>query len=281
MKTGIVLEGGAMRGMYTAGVLDVLMENGIYTDGMVGVSAGAVFGCNYKSRQIGRTIRYNTKYCRDPRYASYRSLLFTGNFYNEKFCYHDIPDNLDPFDLDTYTASSMEFYAVVTDVNTGEPVYHLCPEGTGIDLEWMRASASMPLVSRIVKIDGKGYLDGGMSDSIPLKWFQSIGYKHNIVVLTREEGYRKEPTSAMGVIRMMYRKYPKLCDTMAHRHEVYNSQVEYVEKCAREGETLVIRPSVKPDLHRTERDPAKLRALYDIGRADAEERLDEIRDFVG
>lgn len=281
MKTGIVLEGGAMRGIYTAGVLDVLMENGIYTDGAVGVSAGAAFGCNYKSRQIGRTIRYNCRFSRDPHYSGIRSLIFTGDYYNERFCYYDIPETLDPFDVETYVASPMEFYVVATDVDTGEPFYQLCPEGRGDDLQWMRASASMPLVSRVVEVGGGRYLDGGISDSIPLEWFRSIGYERNIVVLTREEGYRKKPTSAMGAIRMMLGKYPKLCDTMALRHEMYNSQLEYVEKCRQAGDTLVLRPSRKPEVKRTEHNPAKLRTLYELGRSDTEARLGEIAEFIG
>lgn len=171
MKTGMVLEGGAMRGLYTAGVLDVLMENGIYTDGAVGVSAGAAFGCNYKSRQIGRSLRYNCKYCRDPRYISLLSLIRTGDLYNAQFCYYEIPEKLDPFDTAAFAASPMEFYVVATDVTTGKPAYHLCRDGGRDDIEWMRASASMPLVSRVVEIGGGLYLDGGISDSIPLEWF--------------------------------------------------------------------------------------------------------------
>lgn len=280
MKTGIVLEGGAMRGMYTAGVLDVLMENGIYTDGAIGVSAGAAFGCNYKSRQIGRTIRYNCRFSRDPRYVGIRSLLFTGDIYNADFCYRRIPDELDPFDLEAYAASPMEFYVVATDVESGEAVYHLNERGDGEDLEWIRASASMPLVSRIVEIGGRKYLDGGIADSIPLEYFRSIGYRRNIVVLTQPEGFRKSGT-AMAPVRMMLGRYPEFCRAMERRHEMYNRELDYVAQCEAEGDTLVLRPSCKPDVHQTERDPKKLRALYEVGRRDAAERLGEIRRFFG
>ena len=208
MKIGLVLEGGAMRGMYTAGVLDVLMENDIKVDGTIGVSAGACFGCNYKSRQIGRSIRYNLKYCRDPRYISIRSLLFSGDIYNAKFCYEELPARLDPFDEETYRENPVEFYATCTDVLTGEPVYKQCLKGDDTEIEWFRASASMPLVSRIVEADGIQMLDGGISDSIPLKYYQSIGYEKNLVILTRPEGYVKGPNKLMPLMRMRLRKYP-------------------------------------------------------------------------
>ena len=280
MKTGMVLEGGAMRGLYTAGVLDVLMENGVYTDGTVGVSAGAAFGCNYKSRQIGRSLRYNCRYCRDPRYISLRSLIRTGDLYNAQFCYYEIPEKLDPFDTAAFAASPMEFYVVATDVTTGKPAYHLCRDGGRDDIEWMRASASMPLVSRVVEIGGGLYLDGGISDSIPLEWFRSIGYKKNIVVLTRKEEYRKKKTSLMGAIRLSLKKYPHLCEAMEMRHEMYNRQLDYVGEQKKAGNTLVLAPSRTPEVKRTERDPEKLRALYALGRSDAEARLGEIREFL-
>ena len=175
MKTGLVLEGGAMRGMFTAGVLDVLMEHNIQLDGAIGVSAGAVFGCNYKSHQIGRVIRYNTEYCNDKRYASFRNLLRTGNLYSEDFCYHEVPEKLDPFDEEAFRASPMDFFVVCTDVRTGEPIYHKCRTGDAEDIRWMQASASMPLAAKIVKIGHYQMLDGGVADSIPVRFFESIG----------------------------------------------------------------------------------------------------------
>ena len=179
MKTGLVLEGGAMRGMFTAGVLDVLMEHNIQLDGAIGVSAGAVFGCNYKSHQIGRTIRYNTEYCTDRRYASFGNLLRTGNLYSEQFCYHTVPEKLDPFDTEAFRENPMDFFVVCTDVRTGEPIYHKCRTGDAEDIRWMQASASMPLAAKIVKIGHYQLLDGGVADSIPVRFFESIGYKRN------------------------------------------------------------------------------------------------------
>ena len=197
MKTGLIMEGGAMRGMFTAGVIDVLMEAGVSFDGAIGVSAGAVFGCNYKSRQIGRVIRYNKAYCQDPRYVSFRSLLKTGDIYGEQFCYHELPDRLDPFDVKTYAQNPMNFYVVCTDADTGKAVYHNCLKGDAEDIQWMRASASMPALSRFVKLDSYSLSDGGTADSIPVRFFESIGYDRNVVILTQPEGYVKKPNQLL------------------------------------------------------------------------------------
>ena len=164
LRTGLVLEGGAMRGIFTAGVLDVLMEGRVAVDGIVGVSAGACFGCNVKSGQIGRAIRYNRRYCADWRYWSLWSLIWTGDLFGADFCYHRLPNELDPFDWDAFAANPMPFHVVCTDVRTGRPVYHDCVETGDVCLEWVRASASMPIVSRIVELDGGKYLDGAVTD---------------------------------------------------------------------------------------------------------------------
>ena len=280
MKTGLVLEGGAMRGMYTAGVLDVLMENDIKVDGTIGVSAGACFGCNYKSRQIGRSIRYNMKYSRDPRYVSIRSLLFSGDIYNAKFCYEEIPVHLDPFDVDTYQKNPTEFYVVATDVNTGKAVYQRLDKGDGDDIQWIRASASMPLVSRIVKIGNQELLDGGIADSIPFEWFIANGYERNIVVLTQPKGYVKSKNPLMSLVRLRMKKYPKMIEAMANRHVEYNECLKQLERREQEGNTLVIRPSVPLGIKRTEKNPEKLKAVYELGRKDAEAMLGKIKDFL-
>ena len=279
-RIGLVLEGGAMRGMYTAGVMDVMMENHIHVDGIVGVSAGAVFGCNYKSRQIGRVIRYNTAYCRDPRYISLRSLFKTGDLYGEQFCYHEIPDVLDPFDRETYAASPIDFYVTCTDAHTGKPVYRLCNKGDAEDVQWMRASASMPLASRVVSVSGNDLLDGGISDSIPVSWFRSIGYRKNIVVLTQPEGYRKKKSILTPLIRLRLRKYPAIADAMEKRHTVYNSTLDELVNLSKAGDTFILRPSEEMKINRTEKDPEKLNALYQLGRQDALGRIDAIREFV-
>lgn len=279
MKTGLIMEGGAMRGMYTAGVTDIMMEHNIHVDGAIGVSAGAVFGCNYKSCQPGRVIRYNTKYCRDPRYAGFRSLITTGDLYGVQFCYHELPDKLDPFDVDTFRQSPMEFYVTCTDVHTGKAVYHKCETGNAADMQWMRASASMPVVSRIVHIDGYSLLDGGIADPIPVRCFEHMGYTHNIVILTQPAGFIKQKNSMLPVIRAALRKYPKTVEAIADRHIRYNETLAYIAAREKDGGLLVLRPSRALEVGAREKDPEKLKEAYRLGRSDAEKRIGEIADF--
>lgn len=269
-----------MRGMFTAGVLDVMMENGIQVDGAIGVSAGAVFGCNYKSGQIGRVIRYNKQFCNDPRYVSVRSLIFTGDLYNERFCYERVPRRLDVFDTEAFVNSPMEFYAVATDVDTGKAVYHRCTDGGEEDIRWLQASASMPMVSRVVRIGEHGYLDGGVADSIPVKAFEEMGYRHNIIVLTQPLDFVKPRNSALPLIRIAMRKYPRIVQDMELRHLRYNRTTCYVRDLEERGKALVIRPPEALNISQVEHDPAELQRVYDMGRAEAERRLAEIRSFV-
>ena len=280
MKTGLIMEGGAMRGMFTAGVLDVLMENGLVTDGAIGVSAGAVFGCNYKSHQIGRVIRYNTEYCNDKRYASFKNLLKTGNLYSEQFCYHEVPEKLDPFDEAAFAASPMDFFVVCTDVKTGEPIYHKCRKGDAEDVLWMEASASMPLAAKIVKIGHYGLLDGGVADSIPVRFFESIGYKRNLIILTQPKGYVKKKNKFLPAIRAKYFRYPAFVEAVADRHERYNETLSYISMLEQAGKDYVIRPPIPLEIGAMERDPAQLRRVYETGRAVAQIQVEKIRDFL-
>ena len=269
-----------MRGMFTAGVIDVLMEAGVSFDGAIGVSAGAVFGCNYKSRQIGRVIRYNKAYCQDPRYVSFRSLLKTGDIYGEQFCYHELPDRLDPFDVKTYAENPMNFYVVCTDADTGKAVYHNCLKGDAEDIQWMRASASMPALSRFVKLDSYSLSDGGTADSIPVRFFESIGYDRNVVILTQPEGYVKKPNQLLPLLRILLWKNPALIHALENRHERYNETLEHVAMLEQTGQAFVIRPPIPLEIGSMERDPAQLRRVYDTGRAVAEIQVDKIAAFV-
>ena len=280
MKTGLIMEGGAMRGMFTAGVLDVLMENGLVTDGAIGVSAGAVFGCNYKSHQIGRVIRYNTEYCNDKRYASFKNLVKTGNLYSEQFCYHEVPEKLDPFNEEAFAASPMDFFVVCTDVKTGEPIYHKCRKGDAEDVLWMEASASMPLAAKIVKIGHYGLLDGGVADSIPVRFFESIGYKRNLIILTQPKGYIKKKNKFLPAIRAKYFRYPAFVEAVADRHERYNETLSYISMLEQAGKDYVIRPPIPLEIGAMERDPAQLRRVYETGRAVAQIQVEKIRDFL-
>ncbi len=278
LKTSLIMQGGAMRGMFTCGVMDVLMENGITFDGAAGISAGAVFGCNYKSRQIGRPIRYNKKFCKDPRYSGLRSLIKTGDFYGADFCYRAIPDELDIFDRKTFSENPMEFYIGATDVNTGEIHYHLCSDGGAKDIEWMRASASMPLLSKVVKIDNYRLLDGGIADSVPYEFMEKKGYNRNIIVLTQPDGYKRKKTSSL--LLFMLRKYPAIVDAMKKHPDMYNRQLREIKERETSGESIVIRPPKDLKISRTSKKPEELERVYQIGRAEATRRLDEIRTFL-
>ena len=279
-KTGLVLEGGAMRGLFSAGILDVMLENGLKTDGLIGVSAGAAFGCNFKSGQGGRAVRYNKRFCRDPRYCSWNSWLRTGDLFGADFCYHELPEKLDPFDCSAYERNPMEFYLVCTDVLTGKAVYRNCPKADAECFEWMRASGSMPLVSRMVPIGGGRYLDGALADSIPLRFFESIGYGKNIVILTQPEGYRKKASGALPLLKFVYRKYPALVRTMEMRHIHYNEEVEYVERQAEAGHVLLLRPETVLPVKRISHDPELLQQTYDAGRELGRKKLPELRRFL-
>ena len=279
MKRGLVLEGGAMRGLWTAGITDVMMEHGIEPDGLIGVSAGAAFGCNYKSRQIGRAIRYNTRFAKDPRYSGVRSLLRSGDYFNAEFGYHIVPKQYDIFDDDAFNQNPMEFIVVCTDVETGKPVYKPLTKVTSDTYDWIRASASMPLMSRVIELEGRKLLDGGVGDSIPLEYFESMGYDRNIVILTQPMGYQKKHLKLMPLIRMTLRKYPNMIKAMNERHIMYNKELAYVEQAEKEGRCLVIRPDAKIPIGHISHNPDEMRNVYEMGRSVGERYIERIKDF--
>lgn len=277
-KTGLVLEGGAMRGMYTAGVLDVFMEHGIAFDGVIGVSMGAITGCSYISGQIGRTVRYNKKYCRDKRYMSFYSLITTGDLVGNQFCYHEIPEKLDLYDNEAFKKSPMDFYVTCTNVETGE-AEHIKINDLMEEMEYLRASASMPYVSRIVEIGGKKLLDGGCSDSIPISAFQSMGYERNVVILTRPAEYRKKPENK-SFVRRFYKNYPKFAKTLEGRAEKYNQTVEMIRKLEKDGSIFVIRPETSLDIGRMSHNVKKIEQVYERGRADGLVCLPKLTEWL-
>lgn len=279
MKRGLVLEGGAMRGLWTAGVIDVMMEHGIEPDGLIGVSAGAAFGCNYKSRQIGRAIRYNMRFAKDSRYSGWRSLFTSGDYFNAEFGYHIVPKQYDIFDDDAFDKNPMEFIAVCTDVETGKPVYQPLTKATPITYDWIRASASMPLMSRIVELEGKKLLDGGVGDSIPLEYFESIGYDRNVVVLTQPLGFQKTHNKLMPLMRIALRKYPNMIKAMDERHIMYNQELAYVAQAEQEGRCLVIRPDGKIPIGHISHNPEEMRHVYELGRTVGERYIERIKAF--
>ena len=280
MKFGLVLEGGAMRGLFSAGILDVMMEEGIEFDGAVGVSAGAAFGVNFKSRQIGRPIRYNKRFARDWRYCSLRSWIMTGDLFGADFAYHDVPNLYDPFDNEAYAANPMEFHLVCTDVMTGEAVYKQVRQGGDVCYDWVRASASMPMVSKPVHLDDKWLLDGGVADSIPLAYFERQGFERNVVILTQPEGYQKKHNRLMPLLRVNLRHYPNMVKALDRRHLMYNEQLAYVRKREQEGKALVIRPAAALKIGHISHNPDEMQAVYEEGRKMGMERLQDIRDFL-
>ena len=280
MKKGLVLEGGAMRGLWTAGVTDVMMEHDIWPDGLIGVSAGAAFGCNYKSRQVGRAIRYNTRFANDSRYSGLRSLLTSGDYFNARFGYHVVPYEYDVFDTATFEKNPMTFTIVCTDVETGQAVYHEMTHVDYDELEWLRASASMPLASKVVCVGGRKLLDGGVSDSIPLEYFERLGYERNVVILTQPLGYQKEHNRLMPLMRIALRKYPNMIQAMDERHVMYNKQLAYVAQAEQEGRCLVIRPDEKIPIGHISHDADRMRHVYELGRQAGERHIDRIASFL-
>ena len=279
MKKGLVLEGGAMRGLFTAGIIDVMMEAGVEPDGLIGVSAGAAFGCNYKSRQPGRAIRYNTRFAEDKRYSGLKSLLTTGDYFNAQFGYHIVPYQYDIFDVETFEQNPMEFIVVCTDVLTGQAVYHKMERVDFDELEWLRASASMPLASKVVEVAGRKLLDGGVADSIPLEYFESIGYDRNVVILTQPDGYTKQRTKLMPLMRIGLRHYPEMVKAMDRRYLMYNRELEFVRQAEREGRCLVIRPDGKLPIGHISHDPEEMKRVYQIGREMGLRYIDRIKAF--
>ncbi len=276
-KTTLILEGGAMRGLYSAGVLDVFMENNIKVDTIYGVSAGALFGLNYKSKQIGRALRYNLKYANEKNYMGLHSLVTTGNVMNEDFCFKKLVYELDKLDFETYKNNPVDFYAVVTNLQTGKPEYIKIDDAQK-DMEYFRASGSMPFVSKPVNINGNLYLDGAMSDAVPFKHVLETNCEKIIVILTRPLGYRKKKSYLP--YRLFYGKYPNLVETAKKYYKEYNKTIDLIEKYESENKIIVLRPSKLIKMKRIEKDKNKLQNMYDLGISDSRNKLDTIIEYI-
>lgn len=275
---GLVLEGGAMRGMYTTGVLDQMIEHEIELDQVIGVSAGALFGVNFLSGQKGRAIRYNKRYNQDKDYLGLRPLLREGNIVSTEYAYERVPYKLDPFDDEAFKKAKAPFYAVVTNIETGKPEY-IEIKSVFEQMDVLRASGSMPFVSKPVKIDGQTYLDGGITDSIPFEWLLHHGCDKIVVILTRDITYRKKPMSKAAT--NFYRfSYPNIVKPLRARHAMYNLSVEKLLQLEKEGKAYIIRPSEPITIGRIETDSEKLQAVYDLGVRDITAQMDGLRDFI-
>lgn len=278
MKVGLVLEGGAMRGMYTAGVLDTFLDNNIEVDGIIGVSAGVLFGVNYLSKQRGRVIRYNKRFINDKRYMGLWSLLTTGNIINKEFSFYEVPKKLDVFDNDTFMKSKIDFWATVTNIETGEAEY-IKLDDLFAQMEVLRATSAMPYVSKIVELESGKYLDGGISDSIPLEKCKELGYDKIIVVLTRPLDYRKKKPKEVFA-KTFYRRYPKFAKTLNNRYKMYNETVEKIIDMENKKEIFVIRPSRLVNVKRIEKNPEKLQEMYDLGLEDGKNSLEKLKEYI-
>lgn len=268
-----------MRGLYTAGVLDYFLEKELFFSHNYGVSAGSIMLCSYLSKQKGRSLDVYTRFSRDRRYLSLRNLLLTGDLFGVKFCYYEIPNHLIPFDYDTYDTFLGKAFAVVTNVKNGEPEY-LPMKEMHTDIEAVRASSSMPLVSRMVRMNGEKYLDGGMSDSIPIRKSIADGNVKNVVIMTKEAGYRRKPSSVGWLLRLRYPFRRKLVKRMIHRHEEYNETLDFIQSEVEAGRAFLIQPKKKGNVGRIEKDPEKMKALYEEGYEDAKEIFPQLLRFL-
>lgn len=268
-QAGLVLEGGGMKGVYSAGVLDFFLDKGMEFSSCYGVSAGACCLCSFLSGQRKRAYDVIVDYLEDKNYCGLYSLLKTGDIFGADMCYHRIPDELNPYDHEAFYQYKGNFYSVVTNIETGEAEY-IPIKDLKEEIEAIRASASLPLVSRNVPWKGKLFLDGGISDAIPLKRSMADGNLKNVVIMTKETGYRRKPSWETGLIKLRYKKYPKVYELMKNRHLVYNENLDFIEAQERAGKVFVIRPAHKSSVGRIERDKEKLKALYEEGYKDAE-----------
>lgn len=278
MKIGLVLEGGAMRGLFTAGVLDIFLDNNVEVTDVVGVSAGTLFGVNYVSKQRGRALRYNLKYINDKRYMNVKSWLKTGNLINKDFTYYKLPFQLDVFDNKTFKESPINFFATVTNIETGEAEF-IKIEDAFKQMETLRATSALPFISEIIEINGKKYLDGGIANSIPVDFFENQNFDKIIVILTRPIDYRKKKSTGVQ-FKVAYSKYPKLIEKLENRYKDYNDTVERILELEKQGKVLVIRPDEEITIKRLEKDTDKLQHVYDLGIRNGKESIERVKKYL-
>ena len=278
MKIGLVLEGGAMRGLFTAGVLDIFLDNNVEVTDVVGVSAGTLFGVNYVSKQRGRALRYNLKYINDKRYMNVKSWVRTGNLINKDFTYYKLPFQLDVFDNKTFKESPINFFATVTNIETGEAEFVKIKDAYK-QMETLRATSALPFISEIIEVGDKKYLDGGISNSIPVDFFEKQDFDKVIVILTRPITYRKEKTTGIQY-KLFYKKYPKLVEKLENRYKEYNDTVDKIVELEKEGKLFVIRPSENITIKRLEKDIEKLQKVYDLGLKDGNNIIEDLKQYL-
>lgn len=281
MKVGLLLEGGALRGIFSAGVMDVLLDNSIIIDGIIGVSAGALFGPNYFSKQKGRVLRYNSKYINDKRYISIRNLLLTGNMISKNFAFYKMNNQLDRFDNETFKKENKEFIAVATNVKTAKAEYFQIKDPLK-DMEILRASSAMPAVSKMVKINNNKYLDGGIADSIPIEKMLSLNYDKIIIILTQPINYQKQSinNNRFKYIKFKYRHYPELIKVMENRYSVYNEKISKIKDLEKQGKVFVIRPKEKINIEILKCDKNDIKRVYDMGVEEAKKNIKKLKNYL-
>ena len=279
IEAGLVVEGGGMRGVYTAGVLDYFMEKNLYFDDCYGVSAGACHISSYVSKQIGRSIKVTLDYINDKRYCSVNSLIKTGDMFGVEMLYDIIPNKLELYDYETFNKFKGNFYSVVTNCKTGKAEY-IKIKDMKKDIIAVRASSSLPLLSRIVEINGKEYLDGGITDSIPIKKSIKDGHKKNVVILTRDKTYRKSKPKFLSLLKFKYKKYPNLVKAIENRYKMYNETLDFIEEEKAKNKVFIIQPKLPVKISRIEKDKDKLKALYNQGYEDAKEIYEDLMKFL-
>lgn len=280
VQAGLIVEGGGMRGVYSAGVMDFFLDQGLDFSSCYGVSAGACHMTSYLSHQRGRAFAINVDYLKDKRYCSAYSLVTTGNLLGAEMLYDKIPNELNPFDYEAFLKNPSKFYAVCTNCRTGAADY-LSVDDLRRDMNKIQASSSLPALARMVTVDGQLYLDGGMADSIPLRKSMEDGNDKNVVILTQHDGYQKGRNKAMAILKVKYRKYPKLIEAAGTRHIRYNEALAFVAEEQKRGTAFVIRPGHPVHVGRLEKNRQKLQALYEEGYADARKSWPALREFLG
>lgn len=276
---GLILEGGGMRGVYTAGVLDAFLEENIEFSSIYGVSAGSCHACSYMSKQKGRAYRVNVDYLDDPNYCGVKSYLKTGNVFGADMLYSQIPNVLDPFDYEEFEKYPGKFFAVLTNVETGEPEY-IRVKDLKKQMWAVRASSSLPLVSKTLVVKGRHYLDGGIADSIPIRRSIEAGNEKNVVILTREDSYRKAPNELMPLMKLRYSHSKEFLEKAENRHIRYNETLDFLKKEEEEGRAFVIRPSEKVNVGRVEKNKDKLEHLYNIGLEDGRKSMEAMKKYL-
>lgn len=276
---GLILEGGGMRGVYTAGVLDAFLEENIEFSSIYGVSAGSCHACSYMSKQKGRAYRVNVDYLDDPNYCGVKSYLKTGNVFGADMLYSQIPNVLDPFDYEEFEKYPGKFFAVLTNLETGEPEY-IRVKDLKKQMWAVRASSSLPLVSKTLVVKGRHYLDGGIADSIPIRRSIEAGNEKNVVILTREDSYRKTPNELMPLMKLRYSHSKAFLEKAENRHIRYNETLDYLKTEEEEGRVFIIRPSEKVNVGRVEKNKDKLEHLYNIGLEDGRKSMEAMKKYL-